>query len=551
MMSPAIASLPPPSSPYRGIEPFRYVDQAIFFARNDETRKLLRYVTIYRGVLLYSDSGTGKSSLINAGLVPAAISEGYTPERLRVQPRRGEEFIIERIPNSAGGHANYLPSSFADDASKAATVVLSVEAFNQRLRQSPPERRPLLIFDQFEEIITLFEEIPRGDMVKEALASQEAVLNTVIVLLRDQSLPVKLLFVFREDYLAKLNRLFVKCPELPDQYLRLTKLTTKSLHMIIRGPFESFPGHFGVELSEELARDLAAAIEERNEYGTLSLSEVQIVCLKLWESSDPEGLFRREGVQRLLEDYLSEALNRLDEDLRDPAVALLSRMVTAAGTRNIVSEYDLITKTSQDEGIPEDRLKDALLALVQDTRLVRRERRYNTHFYDIASEFLIPWISQRKLERRAEIERRKLEETERAKRRKLYWLVAACLIIALTVGLTAWEVISTRTEVAIREDKVKEANRAREAAERDRDAALARLGLANIKVPNVQGMDISQALHHLEKEGLKGIVSDLRINDVRRSLFQPNVVIIQYPPEGALVSRGTLVQLFFLAYDFR
>ncbi len=45
---------------------------------------------MYRGVLLYGDSGSGKSSLVNAGLIPEAIRLGFEPERLRVQPRESQ-----------------------------------------------------------------------------------------------------------------------------------------------------------------------------------------------------------------------------------------------------------------------------------------------------------------------------------------------------------------------------------------------------------------------------------------------------------------------------
>jgi putative ribosome biogenesis GTPase RsgA len=70
-----------PELPYRGIHPYRYVDHRIFFAREEETRDLLRLAVVYRGVMLYGDSGAGKSSLINAGLIPAAIRKGFQPER--------------------------------------------------------------------------------------------------------------------------------------------------------------------------------------------------------------------------------------------------------------------------------------------------------------------------------------------------------------------------------------------------------------------------------------------------------------------------------------
>ena len=98
----------------------------------------------------------------------------------------------------------------------------------------------------------------------------------------------------------------------------------------------------------------------------------------------------------MLEDYLSDSLGQLG-DLRDTAVALLSRMVTSSGTRNIISEYDLITQVQEDEQIPEASLRAALQSLVQDTKLVRCERRYDTYFYDIVSEFLVRGLHARRL----------------------------------------------------------------------------------------------------------------------------------------------------------
>ena len=76
-----------PEAPYRGIESYRFVDRAIFFARENEVRKLLRSVTIYRGVLLYGATGAGKSSLINAGLIPTALDNGFVPDRIRINLR--------------------------------------------------------------------------------------------------------------------------------------------------------------------------------------------------------------------------------------------------------------------------------------------------------------------------------------------------------------------------------------------------------------------------------------------------------------------------------
>jgi hypothetical protein len=183
-----------PDSPFPGINPFSYAHKDVFFAREMEARSLIRLIVRYRGVLLYSDSGTGKSSLINAGIIPLSISEGFQPERVRVQPRRGEEIIIERISEKVDDRPPFLPSIFASDEQQE-RVVLSVEEFGKMLRQPELAVRPLLIFDQFEEWITLFEESFSGEAAEEARVAKESIQKSIVSLINDRQLRVKTLIV--------------------------------------------------------------------------------------------------------------------------------------------------------------------------------------------------------------------------------------------------------------------------------------------------------------------------------------------------------------------
>ena len=175
-----------PEAPYRGIESYRFVDRAIFVARENEVGKLLRSVTIYRGVLLYGATGAGKSSLINAGLIPTALDNGFVPDRIRVQPAAGKELIVEQIWNDEQRDV-MPPSSFLQGkASGRPRVILSLDAFRRRVKRAASNRYPLLILDQFEELVTLFEEAPPGRNRDSALDTQESILKFVVDLLRDQ-----------------------------------------------------------------------------------------------------------------------------------------------------------------------------------------------------------------------------------------------------------------------------------------------------------------------------------------------------------------------------
>ncbi|MCH7748851.1 MAG: ATP-binding protein, partial [Acidobacteria bacterium] len=57
-----------PGTPYIGPLPFGREDADLFFGRVREVDDLVSLTFAHRAVLLYAESGAGKSSLINAGL---------------------------------------------------------------------------------------------------------------------------------------------------------------------------------------------------------------------------------------------------------------------------------------------------------------------------------------------------------------------------------------------------------------------------------------------------------------------------------------------------
>ena len=182
--------------------------------------------------------------------------------------------------------------------------MLSLEEFEGRLHALTEDEWPLLIFDQFEEIVTLFAE---AELHQRSAAPeiQRRIVDLAIRLLSDETLPVKQLFVFREDYLAKIHRLFAAYPELRGQSVRLERLPLEAAHRIVRGPFEAFPGAFEPEISPALANRIVASLEQfarkRRQENQFNLSDLQIVCQRLWASDEPDALFARRGAEGLVE----------------------------------------------------------------------------------------------------------------------------------------------------------------------------------------------------------------------------------------------------------
>ena len=86
--------------PYIGPLPFLRRHRDLFFGRENEVSELLSLVISHRVLLLYAQSGAGKTSLLNAGLVPVLEEEGFEVLPLaRVAGLIPEGIEPRKIPN--------------------------------------------------------------------------------------------------------------------------------------------------------------------------------------------------------------------------------------------------------------------------------------------------------------------------------------------------------------------------------------------------------------------------------------------------------------------
>ena len=63
------------SEPYVGPRPFEQTDREVFFGRDQEANELVSLITAHPTVLLYAQSGAGKTSLVRAALIPLLVNE--------------------------------------------------------------------------------------------------------------------------------------------------------------------------------------------------------------------------------------------------------------------------------------------------------------------------------------------------------------------------------------------------------------------------------------------------------------------------------------------
>ena len=419
-----------PAEPYRGIKPFRYIDRFIFSAREWEKKQLLSLILLYRASLLFGESGIGKSSLVNAGLVPLLVENDMQPEIIRVYPDKEETFRVYRIEKSEtrGDYLSSIFTEFADLSEGEESISISLADFRKRIGEQTYSGAtggelsaaplPVLIFDQFEELITLFEETGKislsdGDLpVDERLAFQLEIIDFFRDCYYDPNLRVKFLFSFREDYLAKFSRLLKAVPELKDHSLRIRAIDKEDIGEIIACPFEHEESKMAYQHGFSPAEiafykdKLLDFFEDRSAV----LTDIQIVCQYIFEQEPAkrDGLFRDDRgefddpVGYIIRSFYAHLLEELPDD-KPLAVAILSLLVLNEHTRNIF-HTDAIVQELKGQFESADVLR-VLNMLDVNTRLIKSEIRpgSNKAYYEINSESLIPYINGLKTEREKQL----------------------------------------------------------------------------------------------------------------------------------------------------
>ena len=140
-----------PVAPYPGLASFRDQDEdrELFFGRESEKQILLQTTLSGRLTVLYGQSGIGKTSLINAGLMESLRARDFFPIVLRLSEQFTDQirFIIGQIEVEAVASGVELATTgMAEDRYESLWLYLLETKFSKNERML----RPFLIFDQFE-----------------------------------------------------------------------------------------------------------------------------------------------------------------------------------------------------------------------------------------------------------------------------------------------------------------------------------------------------------------------------------------------------------------
>ena len=359
----------PDGNPYRGLAAFESEHASLFFGRRGEIRELVHRVRSDPFVVVGGDSGTGKSSLCRAGVLPWLVDhDGWS--RIDVVPGR------HPVRSLAAALAGWLDT---DEAALDALLRDTPDAFARAVRQQAlatadrPARRLLLFVDQLEELLTLSE------------PDEARVVAAALGALAVRVPSVRVLATGRSDFLWRLAMLPGLDEELTRGLYFLRPLTGERIREVIVRPAAAK----GVGFESEALID---ALVEQTELAPGGLPLLQFTLAEIWDARDvaartirAESLAQLGGVAGALTRHADRLLAGLDADERDAARRILLRLVTAEGTRARRTDAELLS-----EGVERRAERAALEVLVRGRVIVANDAQHGA--YEIAHEaLLVSW----------------------------------------------------------------------------------------------------------------------------------------------------------------
>ena len=428
--------------PYVGPRPFEEKDEEVFFGRDEEVDELVSLISAHQALLLYAQSGVGKTSLVKAKLIPTLINEErfevLPPARVRSHDARSRIGQVDNIyvynalgylsrgGLSASQRSKMTLSQFLKDSKLPDRKFLN---FFQRRKETPELSEVLsqrvVIFDQFEELFTLYPERFEDrqtffEQVRDALEADKV---------------LRVVFAMREDYIAQLDPYVSVLPEKLRTRFRLEPLGQQTALEAIKGPLReqlpdgsyrerSFNGlqrSFADKVAEKLTENLQT-IQVKTPSGQTEVIgefvdpvQLQIVCQTLWRNLKPEvktithDHIREYGdVGKALGDFYETCIKvasaKANIDQANLRVLFDRALITGSGRRGMVYRADTDKTVG---GIPV-----AAIDELEDQHIIRAELRSGERWYELSHDRFIhpildanrtwrmnqPFAQQRKLE---------------------------------------------------------------------------------------------------------------------------------------------------------
>lgn len=377
------------TSPYLGLRPFSENEKSLFFGRDQEIHILTDKILAHRLNLLVAASGVGKSSLLQAGVMPVLRDQGLVDliyhNAWAGDPAQAlKESIVQHF--TAAGR---LADGYQPDMSLPLAQFLQIHALLG-------VGTVVILLDQFEEFFYYHRHSARREQFIEQLAQA----------VHDKDSPTAFIFSMREDFAMEMLAFKPWLKDIFDNTYRIEKLSLAAAQLAITEPARAQGCEYAPDLLQQLLNDLGTERrEEQLDLARLSTAyllpaqieppHLQIVCQELWQQhastqltlADYQRLGRASGI---LQNYFKNKMTALGREQQRLASLAFDLLVNQHGAKMAYPLQELAQQLHVEE-----KALEATLDVLQKAAILRRSQRQHQLWYelyhDIFARSIVEW----------------------------------------------------------------------------------------------------------------------------------------------------------------
>ena len=473
---------------YAGVAPFTTEQQQIFFGRDQDGQNLTQLILAKQQVLLYSKSGMGKSSLINASVFPQLPKEWQIIfVRFNAYQESNTFTLLDKLlaalPNSK---TTYLDKIIENENSLWYTLKsrqdekITAEKSNVKNTERnivlSKEVETLLIFDQFEELFSypeeeifafkkqmadlLYSNVPQHfrKVLQIKQKKNPDLLTEKEIKQLHQPLRVKVLMGIREDRYSLLNQLIDYLPDVMQTRYSLSALDKEQAQEAIekpaqmQGDFVSKPFSYEKEALQKILNYLTAENTQ-----TIETTQLQILCHNLEKKNLPTiGIDNIPEFEDIFLQFYNDTIAKVATENQEKTRKFVENELVKKGQRISVPDLtclDKVDKATLDILVTEHLLRpeynvstqrnnyelshDTLLVPVLRAKELREVEEKKQAEFEAAQKAQKVEEQRKEAERQIEIQKAEAERIENAKIRKQIRNLSIAFVIALLAVVVA------------------------------------------------------------------------------------------------------------------
>lgn len=292
------------TNPYPGLRPFNTSESDLYFGREDQVNEVLERIRKNHFIAVIGNSGIGKSSFINCGIIPE-LKKDDDWEVLAFRP--GSTPLVE-IYNLFCTHlANTEPDPHSSGFYSTDLYIHMLEHYF-----ASSKNKVLIYIDQFEETFRY------NSNDKDAETQIRFFIDLLVAISYRRELPVHVAITMRSDYIGECSRFPKLTSLINDSQFLIPQMTREEIKRAIVKPCE----HFNYKINSDLIEQMLDSIGNENDI----LPVMQHALMRTWENwkknriGDEEiGLTHYEaigGIEKALSIHANEVFNELDDNLK-------------------------------------------------------------------------------------------------------------------------------------------------------------------------------------------------------------------------------------------